>query len=102
MTRVRKGQARMEVHFGTGPWGKHGRLQWWNANRVPSMIAQAARENGYSSSAHYVRTAILRALERDLGVDFEQMEREQPSKANNKIYANPYAYGAAGSVEDVF
>jgi hypothetical protein len=100
---VRLDQTRQDVSFAVrGPFGKHGRLQWYTADKVPSLVAKAAQENGYSSSAHYIRTAIIRALERDLGIDFASLDSEQPSKASNSIYADPTRYSASGSSELVF
>lgn len=91
----------MAVEFGIGPFDKHGRIQWYAADRIPSLIAKAARATGRSSNAEYIRAAIIEALARDLDVDFEALSKEQPSKERNAIYANPGLYGAANSVEDV-
>lgn len=90
----------MSAHFGKGPWDRHGRIQWLTANRIPVLVAKAAQQGGYSSSSHYVRTVILRALEADLGIDFEALQAEEPTKASNKIYSDPDAYGF-GSTEQV-
>jgi hypothetical protein len=98
MPRVREGQTRMEVSFGNE---RSGRLQWYAANRLPGLVARAARAGGYSSSAHYIRSAVISALSRDLGIDVEALNAEQPTKASNPIYADPTQYGASNSVEDV-
>lgn len=98
MPRVREGQVRLGIAFGPE---RSGRLQWYAANRVPSLVARAAQAGGYSSSAHYIRTAILRAVADDLDIDFDALDAEQPSKAANPIYADPLRYGASNSVEDV-
>lgn len=98
MSRVREGQTRMDVGFSAG---KAGRLQWYAANRVPSLVARAAIAGGYSSSAHYIRSAILSALARDLGLDLDELQAEQPTKASNPFYADPTRYGASNSVEEV-
>lgn len=101
MSAAREGQTRMGIDFGRSPFGLHGRLQWYAADKVPSLVARAAKAGGFSSSAHYIRTALLQALERDLGIDFEKLNAEQPTKASNKIYLDPLSYGASCSSEDV-
>jgi hypothetical protein len=100
MKRRREGQARFSVEFAK-EYGRHGRLQWYAADRLPALIARAARQEGYSSSAHYIRSAIIHALARDIGVDFEALNAEQPSKMLNSIYSDPTRYGANNSVEEV-
>jgi hypothetical protein len=91
----------MSIEFGKGPWDRHGRLQWYVADRIPGLITKAARETGRSSNAEYIRAAIIEALVRDLGVDFDALAAEQPTKARNPIYADPTIYGASNSVEEV-
>lgn len=72
-----EGASYASVAFGLG---EASRLQWQWAARMPNLVAQAARKGGYESNAHYIRSAVIAALVRDLDLDPEELDAEQPGK----------------------